>query len=252
MKGFTPLLKKEIREQLRTYRLVIVASVFLLFGISNPLTIKYLPEIIKLAGDQQINIQFPTPTAVQSLASYAGDIGQIGVLVVVLIAMGCIATELRSGTAVLTLSKPVSRTAFVSAKLIAMSLTFLVSMIAASLACFGYTVWLIEGSSVLPFVGLNLLLGLFLVFCLAVTVFFSSLFKNSLAAGGIAITVLTGQGLISAIPIVGKYMPGKLLSWGTNLVSGIGDNYWWSLATTFVAIGLCVYFSQRFLKNRDL
>jgi ABC-2 type transport system permease protein len=78
-------------------------------------------------------IQLPTPTAAQSLASYAGDIGQIGALVAVLIAMGCIANELKSGTAIMILSKPVSRSAFVNAKLLAMNLTFLVSMTLASL-----------------------------------------------------------------------------------------------------------------------
>lgn len=252
MKGFVPLFKKEIREQLRTYKLVIVASVFLLFGITTPLTLKYMPEILKLAGDDQMIIEIPPPTAVQSLAEYAGTVGQIGVLVAVLIAMGCIANELRSGTSVITLSKPVSRSAFVNAKLAAMSLTFLISMVAASLFCFGYTVWLIEDTPVLPFVGQNLLVGLFLIFCLSVTMLFSSLFKNSIAAGGVAIAVLIGQGIFSAVPIVGKYMPGKLLSWGNDLLSDTGVNYWWALVITVVIIGLCLYFSQRFLKNRDL
>jgi ABC-2 type transport system permease protein len=252
MKGFAPLFKKEIREQLKLYRLVIVLGVFLLFGLTSPLTLKYLPEIMKLAGDQGMSIQLPVPTAAQSLASYAGDIGQIGALVAVLIAMGCIANELKSGTAIMTLSKPVNRSAFVSAKLLAVSLTFLVSMILASLVCFGYTVWLIQGAAVWPFAGLNLLLALFLIFCLAVTMLFSSLYKSSLAAGGVALGVIIVQGIISAIPVVGKYMPGKLLDWGTNLLTGSDKTYWWALGITIVAIGLCVYFSQRFLKNRDL
>jgi ABC-2 type transport system permease protein len=152
----------------------------------------------------------------------------------------------------MTLSKPVGRGAFVSAKLLAVSLTFLVSMIVASLVCFGYTVWLIQGAAVLPFVGLNLLLGLFLVFCLAVTVLFSSLYKSSLAAGGLALGVIIVQGIISAIPIVGEYMPGKLLDWGTNLLTGSDKSYWWAFGITIVSIGLCLYFSQRFLKSRDL
>ena len=252
MKGFTPLFKKEIREQFKLYRLVIVAGVFLLFGLSSPLTLKYLPEIMKLAGDQNMIIQLPTPTATDSLSSYAGDIGQIGALVAVLIAMGCIANELKSGTAVMTLSKPITRSAFVSAKLLAMSLTLLISLTVASLVCFGYTIWLIQGAAVLPFVGLNLLLGLFLIFCLAVTMLFSSLYKSSLAAGGIALGVIIVQGIISTLPVIGKYMPGKMLSWGVNLLSGTGSPYWWALGITIVAIGLCVYFSQRFLKNRDL
>jgi ABC-2 type transport system permease protein len=246
MKGFAPLLKKEIREQFKLYRLVIVGGIFVFFGISDPIMLKYLPEILKLAGSGNLNIQIPTQT------EYAGNIGQIGVLVAVLVAMGCIANELKSGTAVMTLSKPVSRSAFVSAKLLAMSMTFIVSMILGSLFCFGYTVWLIQGAAVMPFVGLNLLLGLFLVFCLSVTLFFSSLYKSGLAAGGLAISVVIVQAIISSIPVIGNFMPGKLLSWGTDLLTGSGTGNWWALGITVVAIGLCLYFAQRLLKNRDL
>ncbi|MGA7727638.1 MAG: ABC transporter permease subunit, partial [Dehalococcoidales bacterium] len=155
-------------------------------------------------------------------------------------------------TAVMTLSKPVSRSAFVISKLLAVSITFLISMTAASLVCLGYTVWLIQGTAVWPFVGLNLLTGLFLIFCLAVTLLFSSLYKSSLAAGGLAIGVIIVQGIISAIPVIGKYMPGVLLSWGINLMSGPGADYWWALGITIAAIVACVYFAQQFLKNRDL
>ena len=128
MKGFAPLFRKEMLEQFKLYRLVIVCAIFLFFALSSA----------------------------------------------VLMAMGGIANELKSGTAIMTLSKPVSRSAFVISKLLAVSITFLISMTAASLVCLGYTVWLIQGTAVLPYVGMNLLTGLFLVFCLAVTLLFSS------------------------------------------------------------------------------
>jgi len=50
MKGFMALLKKELTEQVRTNRIIIVAGVFLFFGLSTPLMIRYLPELIKMAG----------------------------------------------------------------------------------------------------------------------------------------------------------------------------------------------------------
>lgn len=251
MKGLGPLLKKELREQLRTYRLVIVGGVFLFFGISTPLLLKYLPDLLKLAS-QEIPIELPTFTAADSLLEYAGTIGQIGVLIAVLVAMGAIANERRHGTAVMVLSKPASHAAFVTAKLIASSLTFLVSLALASLFCFGYTVWLIGGASAGAFAVLNLLLGLFLVFCLALTLFFSSVFKSSLAAGGLSIAVLISQGVLAALPVIGDYFPGKLLGWGNSLLGGSSASYWWALAITIVLTGLCLYFSQRLLKNRDL
>jgi ABC-2 type transport system permease protein len=251
VKGLASLLRKEMKEQLRTYRFLIVGGIFVFFGITNPLTIKYLPQIIKLAGDQ-ISIDVPPPTAAQSLVGYAGDIGQIGVLVAVLMAMGAIANELRHGTALMTLSKPVSRGAFVSSKLIALSTSFIVAMVVASMFCFAYTVLLIESADVVAFIGTNLLLALFLVFCLAVTLLFSSFFKSSLAAGGISIGIIIVQAVIAAVPVIGDYMPGKLIGWGNNLVNGVPDTYWWALAITLVVTGCCVYLAQRRLKNKDL
>lgn len=251
MKGLWPLIGKEIVEQVRTYRLVVVGGVFLLFGITTPFMIKYMPEIIKLAG-ANIPMDLPPPAAVDSLVEYAGTIGQTGVLVAVLVGMGSVANELQRGTSVMTLSKPVTVASFATAKLVAMSATFLVSMAAASAFCFGYTVWLIEGAEVSGFVGLNLLLGLFLVFCLAVTLLFSSLFRSSLAAGGVALGVLIAQGGLSLLPVFGDFMPGKLLGWGNSLVTGGGKPYWWSLAITVGLIALCVYLAQMVLKKTEM
>lgn len=252
MTGLMALLKKEILEQWRTYKLLIVGGIFLFFGITTPLMLKYLPQIIELAGSSGMEINIPPPTAVESLVEYAGTVGQLGVLIAVLMMMGSIANELRHGTAVMTLSKPVSRAAFVNAKFIASSLTFLVSLILASVFCYGYTVWLIGDTDIMAFAGQNLLVGMFLVFCLAITMLFSSLFKNSLAGGGIAFAVLIGQAGLSAIPRFGDYFPGKLLNWGNVLIAGDGQSYWWALIITVALIALCLYLAQYFLSKRDI
>jgi ABC-2 type transport system permease protein len=225
--------------------------VFLFFGISTPFLLKYLPEIIKLAGEQ-IPIEFPPPTAVQSLAEYASTIGQAGLLIAVLMAMGAISNELKNGTALMIFGKPVDRGAFISAKMIALSLNFLVSLILASVVCFIYTIWLIGPADLAAYTGLNILTGSFLLFCLALTLLCSSFFKSSLAAGGVAIAVLISQAGLSAIPVVGDYMPGKLLGWGINLLSQSGDSYWGALVVTLVATLLCLYLGQRVLRNKDL
>jgi ABC-2 type transport system permease protein len=245
MRGMGPLLKKELLEQLRTYRLLIVGGIFLFFGLSTPILLKYLPEIIKLAGEQ-IPVEIPPPTAIQSLAEFAGTIGQIGVLVAVLVSMGVIANELKNGTAFMTLSKPVTHSAFVNAKFIAMSLTFIVSLILSALCCYAYTVWIIGPASFLLFIVQILL------FCLAVTVLFSSFFKSSLAAGGLAIAVIIGQQVISSIPYIGNYFPGKILSWGNNLLNGSEVVYTWALIITIVLICLCLYLAQRALKYKEM
>lgn len=251
MKGFIPLLKKEIKQQLRTYRLLIVGGVFLCFGLMSPLLLYFMPEILKMAGEQ-IAIEIPPPTSLQSFTDFAGYIGQFGILIAVLVAMGAIANEQKQGTALITLSKPVNSGAFVNAKFAAISLTLLVSQAVAAVFCFGYTVWLIGEAAVLPYVWMNLLMALFLIFCLAMTLVFSSLFKSSLAAGGTAIGTILGLGILSSLPVIGDYLPSKILGWGINLVNGTGETYWWALGATVVGIFLCLYSSQRILKRKEI
>ena len=246
-----PLIKKEIAGQLRTYKLVIVGGIFLFFGISTPFLLKYMPEILKLAGEGMI-IEFPPPTAVQSLAEFASTIGQVGLLLAVLMAMGSISSEMKSGTAVMTLSKPVSRAAFVNSKMIALSLNFVLSLLVASIASFAYTIWLIEGAEPTGYIGSNLLLALFLIFCLALTLLCSSLFRSSLAAGGVSIAILIAQAGLSAVPVIGDWMPGKLLGWGINLISGNPDSYWGALAVALALTVLSLYLAQKILSDKDL
>jgi len=251
MSGLLPMLKKEIREQLATYRLLIVGCVFVFFGISTPLLLKYTPEIIRLAGEG-IPIDLPPPTAVQSLAEFISTMGQIGILIVVLVAMGAIANELQRGTAIMTLSKPISYGAFVTAKFIAISLTFLASLAAASVLCYIYTVLLIGSAGSSDFIGATLLAALFLLFCLALTLLLSASFKSAMAAGGMAIGILIAQAVLSTLPVIGDYFPGKLLGWGSNLLSGAGQTHWWALGITVAATIACLLAAQYQLKRKEL
>lgn len=249
MTGLTALLKKEFTEQYRTHRLLIVIAVFALFGLGIPLMLKFLPEIVKLSGDA---IQIPPPTAIDTFNSFASTIGQLGVVVAVMVAMGAVANELRHGTAVTTLSKPVSRGAFVTAKLVAISFTFLLALSVAASFCFFYTTGLIGEANAAAFLQFNLLTGLFLVFCLAITVFFSCLFKSSLAAGGLAITFIISQTMMTSLPVIGNYLPAKLLAWGAAIIAGQAQPYWGAIGVTVALTVLAVYLGQHFLKNREI
>jgi len=251
MTGLGPLLKKELKEQLRTHRLLIVGVVFLVFGLATPLLLRFMPELLQLAGED-IKIEMPPPTAAAAFGEYGSTLVQVGVLVAVLIAMGAVARERERGVAAMVLSKPVSSTAYVVAKLVASSLTFIAALTIGSAACYGYTEVLIEPAEASAFVGMNLLLALFFVVCLAVTLLCSSLFRSSLAAGGVALGVLVGQALLTQIPVVGEYLPGALTGWGTGLLSGPHPAAWSAVATSAVIVAICLFLSRRALWRGEL
>jgi ABC-2 type transport system permease protein len=250
MKGWWPLFKKEVMEQIRTHRVIILAGVFLFFGLTSILTIKYLPEIIKMTGTP-IPIEMPAPTSLQALTEFSQTVLQMGVLVLILVSMGSIANEFKNGTALLTLSKPVTRIAFITSKLAALSLNLVISLVVSGLICYGYSVWLIGPADFGSFAAQSGLLALFLIFCLSLTLLFSSLFRSSLAAGGLALVTVIGLAILSSFPKIGNYLPGKLPGWGTNLLNGSSQSYWWALGITIGLIAICLYLTELRLKNKE-
>jgi len=251
MSGLGVLLKKELKEQLRSYRLLIVCAVFILFGLATPLLVKYLPELIKVAGED-VKIQMPAPTAVQALQEYADSMIQIGVLVAVLVTMGAIARERELGTAAMTLTKPVGRGTFIVAKLLAASTTFAIAIAAGAVACYFYTIILFGEANAAGFLASNLLMVLFFAVCLSITLLCSSFFKSQLAAGGVALVIIVVLALISAIPWIGPYMPGKLTGWGMALVAGSSGSAWRSFGVSLALIILCVVLSWQTLQRQEV
>ena len=88
------LLRKELLESIRTFRLPVVAGLFLFVGLSSPVLARYLPEIIELAGGEQLGvIEIPTPTATDAVDQLVKNLAQFGALTAILLAMGLVASE---------------------------------------------------------------------------------------------------------------------------------------------------------------
>ena len=93
-------LRKELIEQWRTYRLLVLCLVLLVFGLSSPLLAKYTPELLKLIpGAEQFAGLVPKPTLLDAVAQYVKNIGQFGVLLALLMSMGSMVAEKERGTA---------------------------------------------------------------------------------------------------------------------------------------------------------
>ena len=121
MSGFGILLRKELLEAWRTRRLPVVAVLFLVVGIISPLTARYLNEILTVALGDQLPIALPDPTATMALEQLQKNLGQLGALAAIALAMGSVSGELDRGTAAMVLAQPVGRPAFLAAKLLAIA-----------------------------------------------------------------------------------------------------------------------------------
>ncbi|MGZ6372983.1 MAG: ABC transporter permease, partial [Candidatus Limnocylindria bacterium] len=187
MTGFGALLRKELLEQLRTWRLLIVVVVFALFGIGSPIIARYTPEIVKALAGPSMAIPIPTPTVADAFIQFLKNLGQTGILAAILLAMGSVATEKERGTAALILTKPAARGAFLAAKLVAISATLLAGLIVAAIGAYLYTWFLFAAPSPVGFVEMSLLLFLSLLGYASLTFLGSTLTRSALPAAAIGI-----------------------------------------------------------------
>lgn len=210
MMGFWTLLGKELREQLRTGRLVAVGAVFVLFGIVGPLTDRYMKELIDAIGSQSggFTVTVPPPSLEGSASQILKNLSQFGIICALLLAMGSVAWEKDRGTAGMILTKPASRASFLAAKLVAMAATLALSVALGCGLGYLYTTLLYPTTFPLPgYLAMCLLLWWMLVAFAAITMLGSTLTRSATAAAGIGLVALLVLSLIAALPVVGPYMP---------------------------------------------
>lgn len=236
MSGFRALLRKELLEQWRTTRLPVVATVFLLVGLSSPLLARFTPEILKAVAGDQFQIVLPPPTVADAWDQLAKNLGQFGALIAVLLAMGSVATEKERGTAALILTKPASRGAFLAAKLVAIAATLGISTAVAAAGAWFYTLVLFEPLPIAGFAAAMILQWLALVAFAAITFLGSTLTRSALAAAGLGVSAFIVLGVLSIIPAVGRYLPTGLGAPARGLALGQADVD--ALGPTIATIGL--------------
>ena len=239
MNNFLNVFYKEMTEQWRTYRLLIVVAVMAVFGLASPLLAKLTPEILKSIPDLPPGLAdaIPVPTVSDAVAQYVKNMSQFGILLALLVSMGSVAQEKERGTAAMMLTHPVSRLNFILSKFLALAVTFTVSLGMAALGCWYYTLLLFKAMPWDTFLALNgLMLLVFLVY-VAVSVLCSTLANSQGVAAGLAFGALVVIAGVGALPRIGDYFPGQLFGWGPALVLG-GTNTAWP--AFWVSIGLIV------------
>jgi ABC-2 type transport system permease protein len=237
--NFFIILGKEILEQWRTKRLLIVAAVLIVFGLGSPLLAKVTPEILRSVPNLPAGLAdiIPDPSLTDAVAQYVKNMSQFGILLAVLMSMGAVAQEKERGTAAMMLTHPVGRASFLLAKFTALGITFALSLVIAMLGCWYYTLLLFEALPWGAYLALNgLMLLVFLVY-IAVTLFCSTLARTQGAAAGLSFAGLVLVAGIGSLPRLNEYFPGQLFGWGTSLVLGGEVSAW---AAFGISLGLIV------------
>lgn len=219
MNYFTVFFKKELMESVRTYKLLIMLTIFLVFGIMNPLTAKLTPDLLNTFLPEGVSITLPEPTSLDSWAQFFKNVTQMGLIVTVLVFSGILANEITKGTLINLLTKGMPRQAVLAAKYAAMLVIWSASVVLSFLVTWVYTVYLFPdgmAQNLLFSVSCLWAFGAFLLAVLLCASTIASTHYSGLLVTGAVVVVLT---LLNAFPAVRDYNPLGLASKNMALVS---------------------------------
>ena len=240
MNGFWVLLAKELREAWRTRRLPMVALLFVVLGLISPLAARYLPEILRAALGDQLTIPIPAPVAADAVAQVQKNVGQMGALAAIALAMGAVAGELDRGTAALVLAQPVSRPVFLGAKLVAIAAVLGLATIASVTVAWVYTALLFAPMPIGGWLALVTLDWLGLCAWMALTFLASAATGSTTAAAGVGVMAWIGVSIAAVVPALDRVLPTGLSEPAYRLAAGLTENVDGGRLTTAVAGTLAV------------
>lgn len=237
MHGFAVFLRKEMREILRTWRVWVLPSIMVFVGITSPVLAEFTPALVKsLATSEQTGIVIEIPDAItrDAYLQFSKNSVQIALIAVIIAVAGMIAAEKRAGTAILVLTKPVSRSALVVAKVVSNWVLLLGATAVGALLCVGVTAFIFDTSLVGEFLtatALWFLLASMFISCMALL---STLIGSQGGAAGAGVGLFLGLSILSAWGPGRDFTPAGLFTAGDRLLVGQSPELLWPVITAVV------------------
>lgn len=242
MKVFLTLCKKEWMEAWRDKKLIWLPIVIIILAVTQPITNYYLPQILDMAGNlpEGAVIEIPTPSGEEVLIGTLSQLGMIGLAIFVLSVMGTIANERNSGALSLIMARPVQPIQYIGSKWLVNFLIVFISFALGYGLSYYYTNLLFNEVEIHKFLASLGVYSLWLLFAVAVTIIFGTVFKK---VGGIAgaslVTIATLALCRSLFPKFFNWSPASASSQvSTYLQTGSwGESFYVML---FVSIALLI------------
>lgn len=210
MKTFIIFLKKEILEQIRTKKLMILGLLFIFFGILNPLTAKMTPWLLEVLSESMessgINITIVEITALDSWVQFFKNIPML-LIIFILMQSNVFSKEYQNGTLTLVLTKGFERYKIVLSKMVVMLVVWSLGF----LLCFGityfYNAYFWDNSIVYNLFFSSLSWWIFGVFTIILFMSLATYFESNGSALALTGGTVFMLYLISLLPKINKFLP---------------------------------------------
>lgn len=195
----------------------------------------------------------PPATYVDSYGQWIKNLSQVGVFALIIIYGGLVSSEVKSGTAVFVLTKPVSRTAFVVIKTAIHSAFLVVVLVAGTLITWGTTAVVFEeapGGVLWRSALLWLVLGILFI---ALMTFLSVLISSPAGAAGAGLGVYVLLSVGSLWEPLSRYSPAGITGHAAALAAGSDvPSLVWPVVTSLVLAVTLVWLAAALFRRKEL
>ena len=253
MRSFFAFMKKEITEQIRSSRLMVLGILFVLFGIMNPAIAKLTPWLLEVMADSLaesgMTVTDVTVTAMDSWVQFFKNM-PMALIAFVLLESSIFTREYQSGTLLLSLTKGLERYKVVLSKTVVLTFFWTVGYWLCFGITYGYNAYFWDNA-----IAQNLMFSVvcwwvFGLWVVSLTIFFSTVSTANtgvlLGAGGLVLVSY----LLGMIPKIDKYLPTRLTD-GNSLIYGAAEAETYTVALILsTVIGLACFVGSLAVFNK--
>jgi ABC-2 type transport system permease protein len=254
---WSTLFQKELLENWRNKKWIWVPLVIILLSVMDPVTNYFLPQIIESVGGvpEGTVIELPDFSPPEVIMMSLSQLSSLGVLVFVLISMGTISGERKSGVSELVLVKPVSYSNYITSKWVSLLILVWVSLLLGLLMSWYYTNILYGELSFLDFLNVLFFYGMWLTLVVSLSIFYNTIFKSSgLVAFFTILTIMLMSIITKIFHHVLDWSPNNLSSYiQETLITGkITGDLWATSGITILISVLLLLISIQLFKRKEL
>lgn len=255
MKSLIAFIKKELLEQIRTGKVMILGALFVLFGIMNPAIAKLTPWLLETLTDSLAESgMIVTEVTVSALDSWVQFFKNIPMALIayVLIESSIFTKEYQSGTLLLSLTKGFERYKVVLSKTIVLSLLWTVGYWMCLGITYAYNTYFWDNSIAQHLILSVVCWWLFGMWVIALLILCSTIMNtNAGVLMGTSGVVLISY-VLGFLPKIKPYVPTSLTN-GTVLIYGVTtvDTYFIPLILVVIMCVIC-FITSILLFNKKL
>ena len=254
MTGFGAFLWKELVEIRRTWRIWVIPGMLVFFGVTSPIIAALTPALVRSMAASQpgVMIRIPPPSALDAYGQFIKNLNQFVLIAVIITGAGVVSGERSTGTAILALTKPLSRGAFVLAKILSQAALLVAATVLGAAACLAVTAVVFGVANpgrVMTATALWLLYASLLVVAMTC---FSAAFRSRGAAAGAGLAFYFLTLLLSAWGPAARYGFIGLMSAPRAALMGEALSSGWPIATALAAIAVGVVTAVGIFERQEL